>query len=56
MPTKVEEKLRKEAEEKFPGDKPRQDRYIYGTMRHLGWKPEREKKKEDDDVGDHEYR
>ena len=45
MPTKVEKSLREEAEKKFPGDKARQDRYIYGTMRHkLGWKPEREKK------------
>jgi hypothetical protein len=43
MPTKVEAKLREEAEKKFPGDKPRQDRYIYGTMRKQGWKPEREK-------------
>jgi hypothetical protein len=39
MPTAVEAKLRKEAEEKFPGNKQRQDAYIYGTMRKLGWKP-----------------
>lgn len=44
MPTKIEATLREEAEKKFPGDKKRQDIYIYGTMRRLGWKPEREKK------------
>lgn len=44
VPTKVEAKLREEAEKKFPGNKQRQDAYIYGTMRKLGWKPEREKK------------
>ena len=44
MPTKIEATLRAEAEKKFPGDKNRQDAYIYGTMRRLGWKPEREKK------------
>jgi len=44
MPTKVEAELRAEAEKKFPGNKTRQDAYIYGTMRKLGWKPEREKK------------
>ena len=43
MPTKIEATLRAEAEKKFPGDKNRQDAYIYGTMRKLGWKPEREK-------------
>jgi len=44
MPTKIEAELRAEAEKKFPGNKARQDAYIYGTMRRLGWKPEREKK------------
>jgi len=39
VPTKVEAKLRKEAETKFPGDKQRQDAYIFGTLRKLGWKP-----------------
>jgi hypothetical protein len=52
MPTKVEAKLRKEAEEKYPGDKPRQDRYIFGTMRHLGWKPEQEKEDPPGDKGE----
>lgn len=44
MPTKVEKKLREEAQKKFPDNPQRQDAYIYGTMRRLGWKPEREKK------------
>lgn len=35
-------KLRAHAERKFPGDKDRQQRYIFGTLRKLGWKPERE--------------
>jgi hypothetical protein len=39
MPKKIEEKLRKEAEHKFPGDKKRQNAYIYGTLRKQGWKP-----------------
>lgn len=39
MPTKVEKKLREEAQKKFPGDPQRQDAYIYGTMRRMGWKP-----------------
>lgn len=36
MPKKLERKLRKEAREKFPGDKERQDQYVYGTMNKLG--------------------
>jgi len=43
VPVKIEAKLREEAEKKFPGNKERQDAYIYGTMRKLGWKPAREK-------------
>lgn len=39
MPKKLEEELRKEAEKKFPGDKKRQDAYVYGTLRNTGWKP-----------------
>lgn len=39
MPKAVEEKLRKEAERKFPGDKQKQNAYIYGTLRKMGWKP-----------------
>lgn len=43
MPTEIESKLRKEAETKFPGDKERQNAYIYGTLRKLGWKPKGQK-------------
>lgn len=38
MPKQVEERLRREALEKFPGDQERQDRYVYGTMHNkLHW-------------------
>jgi hypothetical protein len=39
MPKEIEERLRREAKEKFPGDKKRQNAYIYGTLRKKGWKP-----------------
>lgn len=43
MPKKEEEKLRKQAEKKgLKGG--RKDAYIYGTLRKMGWKPERERK------------
>lgn len=32
MPKWLEDKLKKEAIEKFPGDKERQDSYVYGTL------------------------
>jgi hypothetical protein len=43
MPKAVEERLRKEAERKFPNDKKRQNAYIYGTLRKTGWKPKGQK-------------
>jgi len=44
MPKKLEKKLKREAARKgFTGE--RADRYIYGTLRKTGWKPDREKKK-----------
>jgi len=43
MPVKMERELKREASKKFPGDKERQDKYVYGTMRKAGWKPSREK-------------
>lgn len=43
MPRAVEEKLRREAERKFPGNKQRQNAYIYGTLRKTGWKPKGQK-------------
>ena len=44
-------RLREEAQKKFPDDQERQDAYIFGTLRRLGWRPKREQ-----DEGDHEYR
>lgn len=35
----LKSKLRAEAEKQFPDDKARQDAYIFGTLRRLGWKP-----------------
>ena len=40
---KAEKALRKAAKKKFPGDKKRQERYIYGGKRNIGWKPKRER-------------
>jgi|1_EtaG_2_1085319.scaffolds.fasta_scaffold12691_3 hypothetical protein len=40
---KAERALRKTAKNKFPGDKERQNRYIYGGKRNIGWKPKRER-------------
>jgi len=42
---KVEKSTRKTAKKKFPKDKERQDAYVYGTKRKLGWKPKRERGK-----------
>ena len=39
MPSRVEQTLQRKAEQKFPGDKQRQNRYVYGTMRKMGWVP-----------------
>ena len=42
MPVKLERKLKAQCRKKgFTGD--RCDRYVYGTLRKTGWKPEREK-------------
>lgn len=40
MPKKLERKLRAEARRKGFGKK-RSDRYVYGTLRKLGWRPRR---------------
>jgi len=42
---KVEKSTRKTAKKKFPKDKERQDAYVYGTKRKLGWKPKKERGK-----------
>lgn len=42
MPKELEQKLKTEAQKKgFSGK--RADKYIYGTLRKTGWKPNREK-------------
>jgi len=44
MPVAMERRLSAEADKRgYTGD--RRDRYIYGTMRKTGWKPQREKHK-----------
>ena len=40
---KAEKAMRKTAKKKFPKDEERQDKYVYGGKRKMGWKPEREK-------------
>jgi len=44
MPKKAEEALRREARKKFPGDKERQDKYVYGALRNMGWTPSTQKR------------
>ena len=39
---KAHKNLAKTAKKKFPGNKERQNAYIYGTKRKMGWKPKRE--------------
>jgi hypothetical protein len=41
MPKKMEEALKREARKKFPGNKERQDKYVYGTLRKTGWRPKK---------------
>jgi hypothetical protein len=41
MPKALERKLKAEAKKKFPRNKERQDRYVYGTLRKTGWRPKR---------------
>lgn len=43
MPVKMERALKAEARKKFPKDKKRQDKYVYGKMRKTGWVPRRER-------------
>lgn len=39
MPKELEKKLRQQARKIYPHDKKSQDRYVYGTLRHIGWTP-----------------
>jgi hypothetical protein len=42
VPKKVEKKLKAQAKKKgYSGG--RADKYVYGSMRKMGWKPKREK-------------
>lgn len=45
MPKALESKLKKQAKKKFPGNKKRQAKYVYGTLRKTGWTPSTQKKK-----------
>jgi len=44
MPKRAERKLKKVARKRGYGKK-RAGRYIYGTLRKLGWKPKKKRKK-----------
>lgn len=44
MPKALENKLKKQAR-KMGFSKEHTDRYVYGALRHTGWKPKRERKK-----------
>lgn len=35
MPVKVEKELKKSAKKKFPKDKERQNKYVYGTLNKI---------------------
>ena len=41
MPKKLERELKAEARKKFPKNKERQDKYVYGALRQTGWKPKK---------------
>lgn len=41
MPAKLERKLKRQAKKKFPKNKKRQGKYVYGTLRKTGWKPKK---------------
>lgn len=43
MPKAMERQLKREAAKKFPGNKERQDAYVYGTLRKTGWVPSTQK-------------
>jgi len=45
MPKELEKKLKAQARKKFPRDKKRQDKYVYGALRKTGWSPSHQKRK-----------
>lgn len=44
MPKEIERKLRRAAERKGWSEE-REDRYVYGALRKMSWKPERERRR-----------
>lgn len=38
MPKELEERLRAEARKRFPDDPKRQNAYVYGALRRMGWR------------------
>jgi len=38
MPKELEERLREEARRRFPDDPKRQNAYVYGALRRMGWR------------------
>jgi len=45
VPEALERELRARAEARWPGNRRRQDRYVYGTLRNTGWKPRRQRRR-----------
>ena len=45
MPKELERELKAKARKKFPGNKAKQDAYVYDTLRKTGWVPKGEKKR-----------
>lgn len=45
MPVKLERKLKRQAKKKFPKNKRRQGKYVYGTLRKTGWTSSKKKKR-----------
>ncbi len=41
----MERKLKKTAKKKFPKNKKRQAKYVYGTLRKTNWKPKTQREK-----------
>ena len=44
MPKKLEDKLFREARIKFPKNKTRQNSYVFGALRDIGWKPRKQRR------------
>jgi hypothetical protein len=44
VPKELEDRLRREAQAKFPDDPKRQQAYVYGALRRIGWRRAAESK------------